>query len=55
VDGAVQEDRQDPFEPNELMPYDFKGKYAYKKGTGEKLPKKQAIAILIAEKKKKNG
>jgi hypothetical protein len=35
------------------MPYDFKGKWAYKKDTGKRLPKKQAIAILIAEKKKK--
>ena len=36
------------------MPYTFKGKYAYKKDSGERLPRKQAIAILIAE-KKKNG
>ena len=35
------------------MPYTFGKKFAYKKGTGERLPKKQAIAILIAEKKKK--
>lgn len=33
------------------MPYDFKGKWAYKKGTNKRIPKKQAIAILIAEKK----
>ncbi len=35
------------------MPYDFKGKWAYKKDANKRLPKKQAIAILIAEKKKK--
>jgi hypothetical protein len=34
------------------MPYTFGKKYAYKKGTGKRLPKKQAIAILIAEKKR---
>lgn len=35
------------------MPYSFKGKWAYKKSTGERLPKKQAIAILISERSKK--
>lgn len=34
------------------MPYDFKGNWAYKKGSDKRIPKKQAIAILIAEKKK---
>ena len=36
------------------MPYTFKGNMAYKKDDGKAIPKKQAIAILIAE-KKKNG
>lgn len=37
------------------MPYSFGKKYAYKKDSGERMPKKQAIAILIAEKKKKEA
>ena len=36
------------------MPYDFKGKLAYKKGdpNAKPIPKKQALAIMISEKKK---
>lgn len=35
------------------MPYTFGEKWAYKKGTNKRIPKKQAIAILLAEKRKK--
>lgn len=36
------------------MPYEFKGKLAYKKGdpSAKPIPKKQALAIMIAEKRK---
>jgi hypothetical protein len=34
------------------MPYDFKGQWAYKKGSNKRIPKKQAIAILLSEKEK---
>lgn len=38
------------------MPYTFKGDWAIKKDDGKRIPKRQAIAIMIAEKKKeKNG
>ena len=40
------------------MPYDFKGNKAYKKGepNAKPIPKKQALAIMISEKRKgKNG
>lgn len=39
------------------MPYEFKGKLAYKKGdpSAKPIPKKQALAIMISERKKKNG
>ena len=35
------------------MPYTYGKKWAYKKGTGERLPKKQAIAITLSELRKK--
>jgi hypothetical protein len=35
------------------MPYTFGKKWAYRKDSGKRLPKKQAIAILLAEKAKK--
>jgi hypothetical protein len=35
------------------MPYTFGKKWAYKKDSGKRLPKKQAIAILISEKKRR--
>jgi hypothetical protein len=34
------------------MPYTFGKKWAYKKGSGKRLPKKQAIAIQLAELRK---
>jgi hypothetical protein len=37
------------------MPYTFGKKWAYKKDSGKRLPKKQAIAIIISEKEKKGG
>ena len=40
------------------MPYDFKGNKAYKKGEpdAKPIPKKQALAIMISERRKgKNG
>jgi hypothetical protein len=35
------------------MPYTYGKKWAYKKSTGERLPKKQAIAITLSELRKK--
>lgn len=39
------------------MPYEFKGKLAYKKGdpNAKPIPKKQALAIMISELKAKKG
>jgi hypothetical protein len=34
------------------MPYTYGKKWAYKKSTGERLPKKQAIAITLSELRK---
>lgn len=36
------------------MPYTFGKKWAYKKGSSKRLPKKQAIAIMLAEKERKS-
>ena len=35
------------------MPYTFGKKWAYKKDSGKRLPKKQAIAITLSELRKK--